>query len=137
MTLEPPPPPQPQPQLPLPLPLPRRRVTAARPTTAGRPMGPGVDPGITDASAVYLGTLIRAQLRLAITLATGFVVALAAASIAIAIIPVLQSETVFGVPWSWALQAYGMYPLVVLFALVYVRAARKNEQRYRSLEPRK
>ena len=128
MTLEPPPQPPP---------LPRRRVTAARPTAAGRPMGPVVDPGITDASAVYLGTLIRAQLRLAITLATGFVVTLAAASIAIATIPVLQSETVFGVPWSWALQAYGMYPLVVLFALVYVRAARKNEQRYRSLEPRR
>ena len=129
MTVEPPPP---EPPL-----LPRRRVTAARPTTAGRPMGPVVDPGITDASAVYLGTLIRAQLRLAITLATGFVVTLAAASIAIATIPVLQSETVFGVPWSWALQAYGMYPLVVLFALVYVRAARRNEQRYRSLEPRR
>ena len=128
MTVEPPP----QPPL-----LPRRRVTAARPTTADRAMGPGVDPGITDASAVYLGTLIHAQLRLAITLATGFVVTLAVASIAIATIPVLQSETVFGVPWSGALQAYGLYPLVVLFALVYVRAARKNEQRYRSLEPRR
>lgn len=86
---------------------------------------------------MYLGTLIRAQLRLAITLAIGFSVTLAAASVAIATIAVLQVATVFGVPWSWALQAYGMYPLVVAFALVYVRASRRNEQRYRSLEPRR
>ena len=95
------------------------------------------DSGIPDASAVYLGTLIRAQLRLATTLAIGFVLTLAAASIAIAVIPVLQVATIFGVPWSWVLQAYGMYPLVALFALVYVRAAGRNEQRYRSLETRR
>ena len=95
------------------------------------------DGAIPDASAVYLGTLIRAQLRLAITLAIGFAVTLAAASVAIALTPALHATTIFGVPWSWALQAYGMYPIVVLFALVYVRAARRNEQRYRSLEPRR
>ena len=95
------------------------------------------DPAIPDASAVYLRTLIRAQLRLATTIAIGFVLTLAAASIAIAVIPVLQVATIFGVPWSWALQAYGMYPLVALFALVYVRAAGRNEQRYRSLETRR
>ncbi|MBG6055562.1 putative solute:sodium symporter small subunit [Salinibacterium sp. CAN_S4] len=117
--------------------LPRRRVTAPRRASADQPVGPAVDPGIPDASAVYLGTLIRAQLRLATTLAIGFVMALAAASVAIATIPALQSESVFGVPWSWALQAYGMYPLVVVFALVYVRASRRNEQRYRSLESRR
>jgi putative solute:sodium symporter small subunit len=123
VTLEPPPP--------------RKRVTAPQRATADRIVGAETDPGIPDASAVYLGTLIRAQLRLATTLAIGFAVTLAAASVAIATIPALQIATVFGVPWSWALQAYGMYPLVVLFALVYVRAARRNEQRYRSLEPRR
>jgi len=92
------------------------------------------DSGIPDASAVYLRTLMRAQLRLAITLAATFALTLAAFSVAIAVIPVLHVETVFGVPWSWALQAYGMYPLVVIFAAIYVRAAGRNERRYRSLE---
>lgn len=92
------------------------------------------DPGIPDASAVYIRTLMRAQLRLAITLAVAFLLTLAAFSVAIAIIPVLHVESVFGVPWSWALQAYGMYPLVVIFAAIYVRAAGRNERRYRSLE---
>jgi hypothetical protein len=114
--------------------LPRRRITAPPRATANRAAPAGMDPGIADASAVYLRTLIRAQLRLAIMLAISFSVTLAAASFAIATIPVLQIATIFGVPWSWALQAYGMYPLVTLFAFVYFRAAGKNEQRYRSLE---
>lgn len=125
---------QERPQPPL---LPRRRVTAAQRTTPDGVIAQDSDGGIPDASAVYLGTLIRAQLRLATTLAIGFAVTLAAASTAIALIPALHMTTIFGVPWSWALQAYGMYPIVVLFALVYVRAARRNEQRYRSLEPRR
>ncbi|WP_309620082.1 heavy metal transporter, partial [Salinibacterium sp.] len=120
--------------VPEPPPLPRRRVTAPQRSMRASPEPRSADPGIPDASAVYLGTLIRAQLRLATTLAIGFVLTLAAASVAIAVIPVLQVATIFGVPWSWVLQAYGMYPLVALFALVYVRAAGRNEQRYRSLE---
>ena len=117
--------------------LPRRRVMAPRRAMRASLEPRSADSGIPDASAVYLGTLIRAQLRLATTLAIGFVLTLAAASIAIAVIPVLQVATIFGVPWSWVLQAYGMYPLVALFALVYVRAAGRNEQRYRSLETRR
>lgn len=92
------------------------------------------EPGLPDASDVYLRTLIRVQLRLGITLAVAFLLTLAAFSVAIALIPALHEHAVFGVPWSWALQAYGMYPLVVIFAAIYVRAAGRNERRYRSLE---
>ena len=77
---------------------------------------------------------MRAQLRLAITLVVAFLLTLAVCSVAIALIPALHVEMVFGVPWSWGLQAYGMYPLVVIFAVIYVRAAGRNERRYRSLE---
>ncbi len=115
----------------------RRRVTAPQRLPVDSLSARGADHEIPDASAVYLGTLIRAQLRLAVTLALGFIVTLAAASISIAAIPLLHVETIFGVPWSWVLQAYGMYPLVGFFALVYVRAAGRNEQRYRSLETRR
>lgn len=86
---------------------------------------------------MYLRTLMRAQLRLGVTLAIGFALTLTVASIAVAATPVLHTTTVLGVPWSWALQAYGMYPIVVTFALLYVRAARRNERRYRSLESRR
>ena len=114
-------------------PLPRKRVTAPRRQVQAAPVRAS-DPGIADASAVYIRTLMRAQLRLAITLVAAFLLTLAVFSVAIALIPALHVEMIFGVPWSWALQAYGMYPLVVIFAVIYVRAAGRNERRYRSLE---
>ena len=117
----------------VPEPLPRKRVTAPRRQVQAAPVRAS-DPGIPDASAVYIRTLMRAQLRLAITLVVAFLFTLAVCSVAIALVPALHVEMVFGVPWSWALQAYGMYPLVVIFAVIYVRAAGRNERRYRSLE---
>jgi membrane protein implicated in regulation of membrane protease activity len=79
-------------------------------------------------------TLIRAQLRLGLVVALCFAVTLALAAICLAVVPLFGELTVLDVPVSWVLQAYGMYPLVVVFALIYVRGARRNEQRYRSLE---
>jgi len=70
-------------------------------------------------------------------LAVLFVMTLVAASVTIAMLPMLHTTTMVGVPWSWVLQAYGMYPLVALFAVISVHAAGRNEQRYRSLEQRR
>ncbi len=116
-------------------PLPRRRVTA--PGT-GRAAGPRavVDPGAEndEIRAIYLGALVRAQLRLGILCAVSFLAAIASAAVAIAAIPLLQATLVFGVPWAWVLQAYGMYPLVIVFAAVYVAAARRNERRFSQLD---
>lgn len=117
--------------------LPRMRITAATRRNPDSAAPVDRDPRIPDASAVYLRTLVRAQLKLAIVIGVSFAASLAAASFAIATIPVLQVATIVGVPWSWALQAYGIYPLVAVFAFVYVRAAGRNEQRYRSLEHRR
>lgn len=115
----------------------RVRVTAQPRAIRAAPLGPTVDASPTEASVLYLRTLIRAQLRLGITLAAGFSITLAVASIVIASTPVLHTTAIGGVPWSWALQAFGMYPIVAVFALLYVRAARRNERRYRALESRR
>lgn len=115
----------------------RVRVTAHPRTVRATPLVASSDSGPTEASTLYLRTLIRAQLRLAITLAAGFALTLAVASIFVASTPILHTTSVGGVPWAWALQAFGMYPIVAVFALLYVRAARRNERRYRSLESRR
>lgn len=112
----------------------RVRVTARPRTVRAAPLVAASDAGPTETSALYLRTLIRAQLRLGITLAAGFALTLAVASVLVASTPVLHTRTIGGVPWAWALQAFGMYPIVAVFALLYVRAARRNERRYRSLE---
>lgn len=89
-----------------------------------------------DVGAIYLRSLIRAQLRLAVVCCIGFVLTLTSAAVIIATVPTLHESYVFGVPWSWALQAYGMYPLILAFAVIYARGAARNEQRYRLLEGR-
>jgi len=120
------------------MPLPRRRITGPprrgqapgirRPTDAATPS--------RDAGAIYLRSLIRAQLRLAVVCFVGFALTMASAAVMIATVPTLHESYVFGVPWSWVLQAYGMYPLILAFAVIYARGAGRNEQRYHSLEGR-
>jgi hypothetical protein len=122
-------------------PPPRRRITAPptpRPPSSGRAARLGRDTDAETASAgdvevIYLRTLVRAQLRLGIVCCLGFAVSITVAAILIATMPGLRETNVAGVPWSWVLQAYGMYPLLALFAALYVHAAGRNEKRYRAL----
>ena len=120
-------------------PPPRRRVTARQaqrvssPTAAIRKSADTESP-TSDIGAIYLRTLFRAQLRLAIVCCVGFALTVATAAVIIATVPTLHETYVGGVPWSWVLQAYGMYPIVALFAALYVRAATRNEKSYRLLE---
>jgi putative solute:sodium symporter small subunit len=97
-------------------------------------VSPESGPATGEIRAIYLGALVRAQLRLGVLSAMAFLVTVAVAALLIASVESLHSALVFGVPWSWVLQAYGMYPIVVVFAAFYVGAARRNERRFRQLE---
>lgn len=134
-------------------PPPRVRVTASRVSALGEPSATNrsgladarratgatgatgrsdaSDP--TDVHAVYVRSLIRSQLRLALVCAIGFVAATALFVVAIAWAPALDATFVAGVPVSWLLLAVGVYPLALTIAAVYVRAATRNEAQYRSL----
>lgn len=115
----------------------RRRVTA--PGT-GRLAAPAarnhveIGPSTDELGVIYLGALIRAQLRLALSCAAGFLAVITVLAMVIATTAPLHDSLVLGVPWSWALQAYAFYPVVVGFAVIYVVAARRNERRFRQLE---
>jgi uncharacterized membrane protein (DUF485 family) len=87
----------------------------------------------SDIAGVYVRSLIRSQLRLGIVFALGFVVATAVFVLAIALTPPLDETFVVGVPLSWLLLGVGVYPLAITVAGLYVRAAARNEARYRSL----
>ncbi len=78
-------------------------------------------------------SLIRSQLRLAVVCALGFVVATTCFAIAVAVAPALDETFVAGVPISWLLLGVGVYPLAITAGGLYVRAANRNESRYRSL----
>lgn len=91
---------------------------------------------IDEAEAVYDRALRRTQLRLALGTVAGFVVVVVVLTLAIALIPELDAFVVLGVPASWLLHAFAFYPAIILFSLLYARAAARNERRYRSLRGR-
>ncbi|WZH37778.1 MAG: heavy metal transporter [Microbacterium enclense] len=116
--------------------LPRVRVTASRTGRVPRPATRGFAlPGRTpdEADDVFSRGLVRAQLRLAIGCVAAFLVVAAALAVVIAALPVLGDPVLIGVPLSWLAHAYGFYPLILVFALIFVRAAARNERRYRHL----
>ena len=87
----------------------------------------------SDIAGVYVRSLIRSQLRLGIVVAVGFVLATAVFVLAITLVPQLDTTFVLGVPLSWLLLGAGVYPLAITVGALYVRAASRNEARYRSL----
>lgn len=118
-------------------PLPRVRVTAPRTGSTAASVRPaphaGTEAPTSDIAGVYVRSLIRSQLRLAVVFAVGFVVATTLFVLAIAFVPELDATFVFGVPVSWLLLGVGVYPLAITVGGLYMRAASRNEARYRSL----
>lgn len=117
----------------------RVRVTAdlpdRRPATFPRGIALPGSP-VDEADAVYARALMRSQLRLALGTVAGFVLVVIALTLTIALIPEIGQVLVWGLPLSWLLQAYAFYPIIVVFAVLYVRTAARNERRYRALRNR-
>ena len=78
-------------------------------------------------------SLIRSQLRVAIVTAASFAILLAATAAALAFVPEVRAATAGGIPIVWIVLGAGVYPVVLLVAALFVRAAERNEKRYRSL----
>jgi hypothetical protein len=116
--------------------LPRVRVTASDASRVARHPTRGYalpDRMPDEADDVFSRGLVRAQLRLALGCLVAFVAVAAALTGVVAALPALGDPIVFGVPSSWLLQAYGFYPVILVFAMIYARAAARNERRYRAL----
>ncbi len=82
---------------------------------------------------MYVRSLIRAQLRVAVVAAGSFAVLLAATTAALAFVPQIRAATVGDIPIVWIVLGAAVYPIVLLVAILFVRAADRNEKRYRSL----
>lgn len=88
---------------------------------------------VSGAGAVFTRGLMRAQWRLAVGFVLAFVAAIAGITVVISRVPALDDVVVWGVPLPWLIQAYGYYPVIVLFAVAYTVAALRAEQRFRAL----
>ena len=108
---------------------PRERVTAPEAMTSRAE----AREGPIDIGTVYVRSLVRSQLRLAVACAAGFAVLLVGFAASFVLMPDLGSLLVLGVPVSWLMLGFGGYPLVIGIAVIYVRAARRNEAGYLAL----
>ena len=105
----------------------RVRVTAS-PATVTAPIRRPLS-----SEPLYARGLVRAQLRLALVCLGGFLLTAGALTVVLFAVPSLNDIVIAHVPLPWLLHAYGYYPIIVLFAIIYARSATRNENRYRAL----
>ena len=109
---------------------PRVRVTSPRTSAArARRVAPTSEiDSRTRLGEVYVSSLVRAQLRLAVgvlALVAGLVAGL---PLAFWLLPWLSEVTVLGMPLPWVLLAFAVYPFLLLCGWGYVRRAEYNER---------
>jgi hypothetical protein len=109
-----------------------QRVRVTSPRTSGaraRRVHPASEiDSRTRLGEVYVSSLIRAQLRLAVgvlTLVGGFATGL---PLLFWLAPWLREVTVLGMPLPWVLLAFAVYPFLLLCGWGYVRRAEYNER---------
>ncbi|MDQ1626298.1 MAG: hypothetical protein QOI54_42 [Actinomycetota bacterium] len=111
---------------------PRRvRIVAARRTTAraaSRRRGSHEIDEQTDVGQVYMGSLLRTQLRLAIGVCLTFAVLLGGLPLLFATQPAVADTVVLGLPLPWFLLGVVVHPVLAAGAWFYVRQTERNER---------
>lgn len=90
----------------------------------------------TDVGEVYMRSLVRAQLRLALAVCLAALGILGGLPLLFAWDGDLPRVHVLGVPLPWLLLGVLVYPLLVLGGWVYVRLAERNERDFAELVER-
>ena len=112
----------------------RERVTSVdRSANLAEPLARTGSTRVSEAESVFTRGLMRAQVRLAVTSVLVFVAVVAGITFVISRVPELHDIVIWGVPLPWLIQAYGYYPVIVVFAVAYTVAAMRTEQRFRAL----
>ena len=120
-------------------PLPRVRVTSPRATATRRRRVTGASEidAQTDLGEVYMSSLLRSQLRLALLVLAALAVLVAGLPLLFTVVPALVDVHVVGVPLPWLLLAGGVYPFLLLLGWLYVRAAERNERDFAEVVERR
>ena len=86
-----------------------------------------------DPRSVYVRSLMRSQLKLAMYCVGAFLGLLLLFIFGLSYFREFGEARIVGVPLSWLLLGFGVYPLIVTTAWIYTRSARRNEAAYRQL----
>jgi hypothetical protein len=104
---------------------PTRRRTAATRTRE-------IDAG-TRVGAIYMGSLLREQLRLALRVIATLFATVGSLPLLFFLFPGLAGVHVRGVPLSWLLLGVLVYPLFLVLGWRYIRRAEDNERDFTDL----
>ncbi|TFV63926.1 hypothetical protein E4P41_02845 [Geodermatophilus sp. DF01-2] len=77
---------------------------------------------------VYMTSLLRSQLRLALLALAAVAVLVGGIPLVFWLLPDLSAVEVLAVPLPWLLLAFAVYPLLFATGWLYVRAAERNER---------
>ena len=115
-------------------PTPQRvRVTGPR---TGRPRRTSVASEIDAQTAVgeiYMRSLMRSQLRLALGVVVVLALTVGALPVLFQVFPGMLTARFAGIPLPWLLLGVVVYPFLVLLAWIYVRRAERNERSFNDL----
>jgi hypothetical protein len=112
--------------------VPRVRVTGPprRRRALNRPVDLEQD---TRLAGVYLSSLLREQLWLALRLLAVLAVAVGLLPALFALVPSLADVRVLGLPLAWLVVGVAVYPLLLGLGWRYVRTAERNEDAFAEL----
>jgi hypothetical protein len=120
-------------------PTPRRvRVTSPR-TSAPRPRRVTVAREIdaqTDVGEVYMRSLLKSQLRLALLVIAALAVLLGGLPALFVLAPDIRELQVLGLPLPWLLLGGLVYPVLIGLGWFYVRQAERTERDFTELVDR-
>ena len=87
----------------------------------------------TQLGGVYLGSLLREQLWLAIRISGLLALGVGSLPLLFHVFPGLSEVSVLGMPLAWLLLGILVYPVLVLLGWRYVRSAERNESAFAEL----
>jgi len=108
---------------------PQQRVRVTGPPRRRPPAGrtSDIDAG-TRLGGVYMRSLLREQLRLALGVLTVLALTIGLLPLAFYLAPGLSDVRLLGMPLGWLLLGVVVYPVLVVLGWVYVRRAERNER---------
>ena len=119
----------------------QRRVRVTSPRTGAtrtrRVTGRAEIDAQTDVGEIYMTSLLRSQLRLAVLVLVGLGTLVAGLPLLFAVFPALLDLRVLGMPLPWVLLAFAVYPVLLALGWAYVRAAERNERDFTDVVERR
>ena len=121
---------------------PPARVRITAPRTAARPVAGSLSPRReideqTGVGEVYMRSLMRAQLRLGLSVLAVVAIALGSLPLIFSFEPRLTTMRVLTVPLPWLLVGVSIYPLLLIAAWWHVGAAERAERDFAEIVERR